>query len=158
MSVAKETSNYQASTIQSNAKSDTQPRLGFRSWRYATMKMNTGQSLTDVCVDTGCGASLTDRKFLAQEVPDYTAHARQCAKPPKVRGIGDAVVATTTYIPLAFRVPDVAADGNKMYILPSLQAFAYSDYPLLCSTLPRLFTTEQWKSVGYLDPRCGIPL
>ena len=61
-----------------------------------------------------------------------------------------------------FRRPKLRGNGRERrsfglrYISPFLQALTYFDHSLLCSMLPRPFTTEKWKSVGCLDSEIWI--
>ena len=103
-----------------NAEDDTEPTIikstaaavshhghGFRSWRYATIEASIGSSkkLTGICVDTGCGGSMGDRSFLAEEIPDYQKLVKQSTDPIRVRGIGNAVLDSKEYLPVEFRIP-----------------------------------------------------
>ena len=126
------TGSTEATVIQSTAAPDSNPGSGFRSWRYATVDASIGSSkkLQPMCADSGCGTSLTDRDYLAEEMPDYKKHVKQSSNPIKVRGIGDASLTTAEYLPVTFRVPGTAADGSSavatftrhVYIVDGLKA------------------------------------
>ena len=76
-------------------------------WRYGTVKASIGKpdSLHDICADSGCGASLVDRDFLAREVPDFAKRVKQIADPIKVKGIGGSQLETKDYLPIEFQLP-----------------------------------------------------
>lgn len=123
---------FHASVIHSDASPDSTPGLGFRSWRYATFAASIGKpdSLHEICSDTGCGASLVDRAFLAEEVPDYQQRVQKKPDAMRVRGLGDSLLITTEHLPINFRIPGRAVDGSPaiacftrhVYIVEGLKA------------------------------------
>ena len=103
------------------------------------MKTNIKQSLTDMCVDTECEASLIDRKFLMQKILDYRTHVRLSSKSLKIRSIDDAIVTTTDYISLIFRISEVATNDKnaiaiftrRIYIVKELKTKVLMDNDIL---------------------------
>ena len=105
-SAMKAADESEATVIKSTAADDC-PGHGFRSWRYSTIEASIGSSkkLTGVCVDTGCGGSMGDRSFLAEEIPDYQKLVKQRTDPIRVRGIGNAMLESREYLPVDFSIP-----------------------------------------------------
>lgn len=111
--------------IQSDAPPESQPGLGFKSWRYSTVKASIGKpdSLHDICADSGCGASLVDREFLAREVPDFAKRVKQIADPVKVKGIGGSQLETKDYLPIEFQLPGTLPSGSPAVACFTRHAF-----------------------------------
>ena len=88
--------------------------LGFRSWRYAVIKGaisiegmdDIGNEVNDeFYADSGCTMSLIDRSHLVTKAPNYETKIKSMVNPVKVRGIGEATLASNEYISLGFHIP-----------------------------------------------------
>ena len=101
--------------ITSDASPEQSEGLGFRSWRYATIKGSVAaiqedgrvepiESIEDdeITPDSGCTMSVIDRQFLAKQAPN--AIIKRTAQAIKVRGIGDAMVSSSEYTMLEITV------------------------------------------------------
>lgn len=101
--------------IRSSAPADFSPGFGFKSWRYARVKVNINpdqpDAEDDACADTDCEASLIDRPFLAARRPNYAKDVIRKANPLKVNGIDAASLATDEYIPVEFTIPEEVDDA-----------------------------------------------
>ena len=122
---------FHESVIESDAPKESHPGLNFRSWRYTTVKALLGDSeeAEDMCLDTGCGASLIDRDFLAQKIPGYQNLMKQKSEAIRVRDIDNAMLSSSDYLSLRFRLPGelkqmsaIASFTRHAYIVDKLKA------------------------------------
>ena len=92
--------------VRSTAKECPGNGLEFRNWHYATTKARFTRGKTaysDVCIDTGCGITLIDRKFLKSKLPNLKI--RKMKKDLWVRGIGSNRYSTMEYVVMDFYIP-----------------------------------------------------
>lgn len=106
----------EAKIIESTAKSDDiGSGYGFRAYNYVKtgMKMSPDGPEETVCLDTGCGSTLVDRKFLARMKPDATILSM--SEPLAVRGVGTDVHKTKEFVvePMFFPATN-PSDGSKI--------------------------------------------
>lgn len=95
-------------------KSEACPGYAFRGRKYAQIRVSLDSPRNEaswVCLDTGCGMSLVDRKFLFKNAP--TVEVSKMESPIKVRGMG-----SKTYDASEFAVVD-------FYILTEAGTFAH---------------------------------
>ena len=87
--------------------------LGFRSWNYAQAAVRLAPHLENVlvCLDSGCGASLIDRAWLLEQLPDVPIC--KMATSLRVKGIGSASHDTDEYITITFYLPGTK-DNQKV--------------------------------------------
>ena len=96
---AKPTTSIVKSVVESTITPDQSkgPGYAFRGWRYATVKVRFDQSAeqSEVCLDTGCSATLADRGFLLQRLPNLKI--QKLASPMPVRGVGNKIIKTDEF-------------------------------------------------------------
>ena len=109
--------------------SQAPPGYAFRGRRYAQVLLKLGSPQNEaktVCVDTGCGMSLIDRKFLKEFAP--TASISIMPTPMTVRGIGDKQHNANQFATLDFYLPTashlVAHFKREIHIVDELDANA----------------------------------
>ncbi|KAL8794913.1 MAG: hypothetical protein Q9182_007582 [Xanthomendoza sp. 2 TL-2023] len=81
----------------------------YRSWNYAKVQatFDPGLPTSSVCMDTGCGVLLADRKWLLQAIPEVDIHFK--AEPLKVRGVGTTGQETREFAVVPIHLPGTVA-------------------------------------------------
>ena len=103
--------------IQSTASTkDIGTGFGFRGYNYAMVKVRlTPESEDeDICLDSGCGASLIDRAWLKASLPNETVS--KMASPLRVRGVGPLGQESHDYVAIPCYLPATHDSGEKVLI------------------------------------------
>ena len=119
----KEIQSFQKIIIQSSAKSNKQSILKFRSYRYATMKINIEKTFTNMCVNIECETSFIDKNFLAQKIFDYERFLRRTKEFLKIKEIDDVSVKAKNYISLKFQIFDTNMNDKSAMNVFSRRVF-----------------------------------
>ena len=93
--------------------------LAFRGWTYAMIRASLDPEKDGdlVCADTGCGVSLVDRIWRAEQAPNATIS--KMASPLKVRGVGSSSHETLEYITHNICIP--ARDKNGKPVITCIR-------------------------------------
>ena len=107
--------------------SSSVPGYSFRGWRYATAKAAIGKSdspLADICLDTGCTATLSDKRFFREKHPNTKIHVMPA--PLEVSGIGQTKHSAREYAMMDFYLPGkdgrVANFRREVHLVDNLKA------------------------------------
>jgi len=109
------------------APSTAPPGYAFKGRRYAqlTVRLASPQNADESsCLDTGCGMSLIDRKFLKRYAP--TAKISTMSTPQRVRGLGNNKHDASSYTMMDFYLPGqngiIAHFRREIHIVDDLAA------------------------------------
>jgi len=72
------------------------PGCAFRSWQYAKVEADIGDTKVDICADSGCPVSMGGRECLKKLLP-HTPILKTAFSVP-VRGVGGTVIKTDDYV------------------------------------------------------------
>jgi hypothetical protein len=77
----------------------------FRAWKYATVKtvFIPNRELSELCIDTGCNASVIDRSFLLTIIPD--AKIKIMTKNMTLQGVGADRPSCADFVTLELYIP-----------------------------------------------------
>ncbi|KAI5840230.1 hypothetical protein DFP73DRAFT_482957 [Morchella snyderi] len=100
----------------------------FRDYNFLEIAVRIAPNSDDlwVCLDTGCGVSLIDKEWIRKFLPDAVILNRPSAV--NVRGLGDAIHASSQYMVLQLSLPGIDEKGESVvrqinrefHLVPSL--------------------------------------
>jgi hypothetical protein len=134
--------------------------LGYRGYSYLTvfLRLAKDAKYDPTCFDTGCTASLVDRLWLHQRLPEV--ETRQMVQPLRVRGIADNAHETNEYVILTLRIKGLVGeyhivDGLQANMLISTDVMVPQKIDLLLSGKQMLIGACGVKAPVEVRPRPG---